>query len=62
VAPAALLFAAKTIYETATGEAMLPTGVILGEMKLATTAHLAGVASALLFCFLGRDAIGRGSE
>jgi rhomboid family GlyGly-CTERM serine protease len=50
VAPAALLFTFKTIYETATGEALLNTSAILGEMKLATTAHLAGVVSALAFC------------
>jgi hypothetical protein len=50
VAPAAALFALKTIYETATAEPLLGTEPLLGPMKLASTAHLAGVVSAFLYC------------
>jgi membrane associated rhomboid family serine protease len=52
VAPAAALFLTKTVYETVTGQSFFNTQSLLGPMKLATTAHLAGIAAAVLFVLL----------
>ena len=52
VGPAAAIFVVKTGYETLTGHSFFGTQALLGPIKLATTAHAAGVITGVLFTLL----------